>query len=123
MGVHGNRRDLQLAVTMNTWVWGSSAIAGGLLAGPVASLIGLQACYVVDLVTYWISATLLMTCIKGNYKVSNSGNQQQQQQHCLQKHRQQQQHRTSKTFKGYQPAASTSISSTTTNELIMTVDD
>merc|ERR1719491_909228 len=57
--------------------------------------------------------------MKGNYTVSNSG---QQQQHCRQKH-QQQQHRTSKTFKGYQPAASTSMSSTTTNETIMTTDD
>ena len=42
------RRDLQLAVTLNSWAWGGSVIIGGLLAGKLAAMLGLKACYFID---------------------------------------------------------------------------
>jgi MFS family permease len=72
--VHGNPSDLQMAVTMNSWAWGLCAIIGGLLAGSIASVIGLQACYLIDLITYWISATVIAIYIKGNFKVAEDNN-------------------------------------------------
>ena len=68
--VHGNPHDLQMAVTMNSWAWGLCAIIGGLLAGSIASVFGLQACYLIDLITYWTSATVIAIYIKGNFKVA-----------------------------------------------------
>ncbi|OEU11694.1 major facilitator superfamily transporter [Fragilariopsis cylindrus CCMP1102] len=68
--VHGNPHDLQMAVTMNSWAWGLCAIIGGLLAGSIASIFGLQACYLIDLITYWTSATVIAIYIKGNFKVA-----------------------------------------------------
>jgi MFS family permease len=68
--VHGDPHDLQMAVTMNSWAWGLCAIIGGLFAGSLASVIGLQACYLIDLITYWISATVIAIYIKGNFKVA-----------------------------------------------------
>lgn len=38
-------RDLQLAVTMNSWAWCTMAIVGGTLAGTATAYIGLYACY------------------------------------------------------------------------------
>jgi MFS family permease len=37
-------RELQLAVTMNSWVWGTTSIVGGLVAGSLAAAIGLRTC-------------------------------------------------------------------------------
>ena len=68
--VHGNPHDLQMAVTMNSWAWGLCAIIGGLLAGSIASVFGLQVCYLIDLITYWTSATVIAIYIKGNFKVA-----------------------------------------------------
>jgi hypothetical protein len=68
--VHGNPHDLQMAVTMNSWAWGLCAIIGGLLAGSIASVFGLQACYLIDLITYWTSATVIAIYIKGSFKVA-----------------------------------------------------
>jgi hypothetical protein len=68
--VHDNPHDLQMAVTMNSWAWGLCAIIGGLLAGSIASVFGLQACYLIDLITYWTSATVIAIYIKGNFKVA-----------------------------------------------------
>jgi len=61
------RRDLQLAVTLNSWAWGGSVIIGGLLAGKIASLLGLQACYLIDCGTYCISAVLIAWGVKPDY--------------------------------------------------------
>ena len=61
-------RDMQLAVTLNSWAWGGSVIVGGLLAGKVASLLGLKACYLIDCATYWTSALLIARGVKTDYK-------------------------------------------------------
>ena len=69
--LHGKRerkrRDLQLAVTLNSWAWGGSVIVGGLLAGKVASLLGLKACYLIDCATYCMSALLIHNGVKPDY--------------------------------------------------------
>lgn len=66
-----NRRDLQLAVTLNSWAWGGSVIIGGLFAGKIASLLGLKACYLIDCGTYCISALLISWGVKPDYKRTN----------------------------------------------------
>lgn len=68
-------RDVQLAVTLNSWAWGASVITGGLLAGKVASLFGLKACYLIDCATYITSALLIYKGVRPDYnkKVDNYG--------------------------------------------------
>ena len=66
-----NVRDLQFAVTMNSWAWSIMAIVGGSLAGSITSAIGLQACYVVDFVTFLGSAAFVYFGIQGNYSVTD----------------------------------------------------
>jgi len=68
-GNNKNPRDLQLAVTMNSWAWGWTVIIGGLLAGSLTSVVGLEGCYLIDFVTYWISAAIISLCVKGDFKV------------------------------------------------------
>jgi len=63
-------RDLQLAVTLNSWAWGGSVIIGGLLAGKIASILGLQACYFIDFATYCTSAILIARGVRADYKTN-----------------------------------------------------
>ena len=62
------RRDLQLAVTLNSWAWGGSVIIGGLLAGKLAAMLGLKACYFIDCGTYLTSAVLIARGVKSDYR-------------------------------------------------------
>lgn len=64
-----NKHDLQYAVTMNSWAWSCMAIVGGIIAGGATAVIGLQACYILDSITYFISAAVVYYGIKGNYCV------------------------------------------------------
>jgi len=48
------------------------AIMGGLIAGSVTAIIGLQACYVIDCVSFFVSAAVLYYGIQGNYNVRTS---------------------------------------------------
>ena len=64
-----NARDLQLAVTMNGWAWSVMAILGGTLAGSATAVIGLPACYLLDSVTFAVSALVLYYGVQGNYAV------------------------------------------------------
>ena len=61
------RRDLQLAVTLNSWAWGGSVIVGGLLAGKLAAMLGLKSCYFIDCATYLTSAVLIARGVKPDY--------------------------------------------------------
>lgn len=65
------QQDLLLANTMNSWTWASMAIVGGVVAGSLAAVIDLKACYLIDTLTFFISAALL-TQIKGNYSVKHN---------------------------------------------------
>jgi hypothetical protein len=49
------------------------AILGGSVAGGISAMIGLQACYVVDIVTFCVSAGVVWWGIQGNYKVASDG--------------------------------------------------
>lgn len=76
-----NKRDLQLAATMNNWAWSAMALVGGVLAGAATAWIGLEACYVVDSVTYFLSA-IVVVVIQGDFTVrevvrDDDGNGQQ----------------------------------------------
>lgn len=64
--------DLQLAVTMNSWAWGSMAIIGGMVAGSLVAIIGLRACYYIDCVTFFISAMVIKCGVEGNFSVKHS---------------------------------------------------
>lgn len=64
-----NARDLQLAVTVNGWAWSGMALTGGLLAGSATAVIGLQACYILDMVTYLVSAAAVFFFIHGDFNV------------------------------------------------------
>ena len=64
--------DLQYAVTLNSWAWGSTSILGGLLAGSLAGRIGLSTCYWIDSVTFFLSAWVVAYGIQGNFRVSTS---------------------------------------------------
>jgi MFS family permease len=65
-------RDLQLAVTMNSWAWGTMAIVGGMVAGSLAAAIGLRTCYYVDCATFLVSALVIKCGVKGNFKVKRT---------------------------------------------------
>ncbi|KAL3919084.1 MAG: hypothetical protein SGILL_003936, partial [Bacillariaceae sp.] len=62
-------RDLQLAVTMNSWAWGTMAIVGGMVAGTLAAAIGLRTCYYIDFVTFMLSAVVIKCGVHGNFRV------------------------------------------------------
>lgn len=63
--------DLQLAVTLNSAAWGLSSIFGGLFAGVLATVVGLSACYVIDFVTYVLSALFIYWKVTGNFRVTS----------------------------------------------------
>jgi len=63
-------RDLQYAVTMNGYAWSVMAILGGAIAGAGTAIVGLRACYVLDSLTYFLSAAVVYYGIAGNYNVS-----------------------------------------------------
>jgi MFS family permease len=65
-------RDLQLAVTMNSWAWGTMSVVGGMLAGSLAATIGLRTCYYVDCMTFFVSAFVIKCGVKGNFKVKGT---------------------------------------------------
>ena len=69
-----NVQDLQLAVTLNSWAWGFTSIIGGLVAGSITAAIGLSTCYIIDCVTFMLSALVMYFGVHGNFKVTNSTN-------------------------------------------------
>mmetsp|Transcript_17466 Transcript_17466/g.42487 ORF Transcript_17466/g.42487 Transcript_17466/m.42487 type:complete len:403 (-) Transcript_17466:3955-5163(-) len=69
-------RDLQCAVTMNSWAWSSMAILGGIIAGSLAASIGLNACYLIDFGTFWLSAVVLYFGVHGSFNVNTTSVQQ-----------------------------------------------
>ena len=66
--------DLQLAVTINSWAWSCTSIVGGLLAGTITASIGLSSCYIIDCVTFFISAMVMFKGVHGNFKVGYNNN-------------------------------------------------
>eukprot|EP00591_Stephanopyxis_turris_P007054 CAMPEP_0195527276 /NCGR_PEP_ID=MMETSP0794_2-20130614/28827_1 /TAXON_ID=515487 /ORGANISM="Stephanopyxis turris, Strain CCMP 815" /LENGTH=459 /DNA_ID=CAMNT_0040658157 /DNA_START=21 /DNA_END=1400 /DNA_ORIENTATION=- len=64
-----DEEDLKRAVAINSTLWSSMVMIGGLLAGYTGATFGVEACYVVDALTYFISAWF-MYFVKGNYNVA-----------------------------------------------------
>jgi MFS family permease len=65
-------QDLQLAATLNSWAWGMTSVIGGLVAGSITASIGLSACYIIDCVTFMLSAALIYWGVSGNYRVTST---------------------------------------------------
>lgn len=65
-------RDLQLAVTLNSWAWGSTSIFGGILAGSISARVGLSTCYIIDSVTFILSAIVIYFGVHGQFKATSS---------------------------------------------------
>jgi len=63
-----NDQDMQYAGSIATSVYGLMSMLGGLVAGSTAALIGMKACYAIDSSTYIISAIVMCTCVKGNFR-------------------------------------------------------
>lgn len=64
--------QLKLAVTMNSWAWSGMAIVGGVVAGVAVEYIGLNACFVVDSISFVASAAFMMNVL-GTYNVFADG--------------------------------------------------
>ena len=60
--------SLKRAATLNGMAWAFMLIIGGVIAGDTTAYVGVQVCYVIDSVTYFVSA-LVISCLKGNYTV------------------------------------------------------
>lgn len=63
--------DLKMAVTINAIAWSGMLMIGGVVAGQSSAYIGVEACYVIDSVTYLISA-FVMWFVKGSYSVAET---------------------------------------------------
>lgn len=64
--------QLKMAVTMNSWAWSCMAIIGGVVAGGAIEYIGLNACFIVDSISFVASAAFMMTVV-GTYNVVADG--------------------------------------------------
>jgi MFS family permease len=65
--------SLKRAATLNGMAWAFMLVLGGVVAGDSAGYIGLQVCYVIDSVTYFVSAVVLSR-LEGDYMVSHQSN-------------------------------------------------
>lgn len=66
-----NPEDLKRASTLNGMVWSAMLVFGGVLAGGVSARFGLEACYYIDILTYFTSA-LIMSRVSGDYLVEST---------------------------------------------------
>lgn len=62
--------DLKRATTVNGLAWAFFMAIGGIIAGETEVIFGLQGCFVIDSVTYAISA-LILSMMSGDFKVPN----------------------------------------------------
>ena len=62
--------DLKRVVTMNGVMWSSMLALGGFIMGPVSALVGLEACFIIDSVTYFISSCITKG-LDGSFSVSH----------------------------------------------------
>lgn len=60
--------DLKRAATFNTTAWSTMLLLGGLFSGYIISLVGVEACYAIDSITYLVSA-IIMLQIHGSFTV------------------------------------------------------
>lgn len=67
-----DHEDLKRAMTLNGLAWSSLIMVGGVIAGQTSAYFGVQACFVIDSVSYFVSAVVLCF-MRGNYKVLNDG--------------------------------------------------
>ena len=65
--------SLKRAATLSGMAWAGMLVLGGVIAGDSAGYIGLQVCYVINSVTYFVSA-LILSRLEGDYKVSHQSN-------------------------------------------------
>jgi len=68
-----NESDLTRATTINSVIFSSMMIVGGLVVGPISASVGIEACYVIDSFAYFISAYVIWG-FEGHFSVSHSTN-------------------------------------------------
>lgn len=61
-----NPEDLKRASTLNGMVWSGMLVIGGVVAGGVSARFGVEVCYFIDILTYFISAWI-MSRVSGEY--------------------------------------------------------
>lgn len=64
------KEDLKRAGTINGIIWSGMLVIGGVIAGGASARFGVEFCYVIDSITYLISAIIIRR-IHGNFKVDN----------------------------------------------------
>mmetsp|Transcript_7369 Transcript_7369/g.11222 ORF Transcript_7369/g.11222 Transcript_7369/m.11222 type:complete len:489 (-) Transcript_7369:19-1485(-) len=65
--------DLKRAATLNGSAWAGMLLLGGICGGYLAAVIGIEACYVIDSLTYFLSA-FIMSKVNGTFSVTQSFN-------------------------------------------------
>ena len=63
--------DLKRAATINGMIWSGMLVVGGVIAGGASARFGVEFCYIVDGLTYALSA-LIMSNVEGNFKVDEA---------------------------------------------------
>jgi hypothetical protein len=71
MLVCGDSLDLKRAMTLNGLAWSFLIMVGGVIAGQTAAILGVEACFVFDSITYFLSA-MVLCLLRGNYQVEKS---------------------------------------------------
>lgn len=69
--------SLKRAATLNGMMWSGMLVIGGVVSGYASALIGVEACYVLDSVTYFISA-MIMSRVDGEYIANDFGDNQRE---------------------------------------------
>lgn len=64
--------DLKIAVTINGMIWSGMLLFGGWFAGLASAVLGVQVCYIIDGLTYIISAWII-SYLEGDFSVDHTG--------------------------------------------------
>lgn len=60
------KEDLKRAATLNGMIWSGMLVIGGVVAGGVSARFGVQVCYFIDMITYFVSA-VIMSNVSGDF--------------------------------------------------------
>jgi len=60
------KEDLKRAATLNGMIWSGMLVIGGVVAGRATARFGVELCYIIDILTYIISA-VIMSGVSGNF--------------------------------------------------------
>ena len=70
-----DKEDLKRAGTIDGMIWSGMLVIGGVIAGSASARFGVEFCYIIDSITYVISAWV-MSKVRGNFKVQHMERQQ-----------------------------------------------